>query len=69
MPYNTHEGFYKDFSSLMTTQANYHFKSNPTDGIQAQIVSDRYKTRENGDFAAIIATIDVLDVLRRRMHS
>jgi hypothetical protein len=68
MPYNTHKGFYKDFSSLMAVQAN-HFGCNPTDDIQAQIVSDRYKTRENGDFSAIIATIDVLDVLRRRMHS
>lgn len=68
MPYNTHEGFYKDFSSLMNVHAGY-FGSNPTDDIHAQIVNDRYKTRENGDFAAIIATIDVLDVLRGRMHS
>ena len=70
MPYNTEDGFYRDFSDLMREQAKYGGGGGCYVGdICAQIVSNRYKTRENRDFAAFIATVGTMEALRGLMRS
>lgn len=69
MPYNTEDGFYRDFSDLMMAQAEDGGGAGCYVGdLCAQIVSDRYKTKENGDFAAFIATVGTMEALRGLMR-
>jgi hypothetical protein len=90
MPYNTHDGFYTDFDSMMRDyyemrDRNAAFASQNTHSvystkgwenqfaidqpIDALIVDDRYKIRENGSFAAIIAASSTMCALKEIMSS